>query len=132
MRWLMDTNVLIQIRRHRPESVMARFRTLSVGSVGMSVITFGELRYGLEKSGDPRATETLAALADLVPVLELGPEAGVHYGTIRATLAREGRIIGNNDLWIAAHARSAGLVLVTGNEREFERVPDLVVENWMR
>ena len=131
MRWLLDTNVLIQIRRHRPESVMARFRTLSVGSVGMSVITFGELRYGLEKSGDPRATETLAALADLVPVLELGPEAGVHYGTIRATLAREGRIIGNNDLWIAAHALALGVPLVSNNTREFARVPGLKLENWI-
>ncbi len=132
MRWLLDTNVLIHIRRERPQSVLARFREQPAGSAGMSVVTYGELVYGIGKSSDPGASDILAALAGIIPVLPLSRQAAEHYGSIRASLAREGRIIGNNDLWMAAHARSEGLVLVTSNEREFERVPGLRIENWVR
>ena len=65
-----------------------------------------------------------------IPVQPLPPAAGAAYGSIRATLERRGETIGNNDLWIAAHALTAGLTLVTNNEREFRRVPGLSVENW--
>ncbi len=65
-----------------------------------------------------------------MPALPLPADAGEAYGDIRAALERSGRMIGNNDLWIAAHARAAGLILVTNNEREFMRVPGLVVDNW--
>ncbi len=132
IRFLLDTNIIIHVRRARPPAVLARFRDLAPGSVGMSAVTYGELRYGIEKSGDPAASETLAALIDLIPVRPLGEAAAEHYGAIRAILARDGRMIGNNDLWIAAQARSEGLVLVTNNEREFERVPGLAIENWTR
>jgi tRNA(fMet)-specific endonuclease VapC len=74
----------------------------------------------------------IAKLSELMPILPLPKEAGEIYGTIRSTLERKGEIIGNNDLWIAAHALAAGMVVVTGNENEFGRVPGLVVENWTR
>ena len=97
----------------------------------MSVITFGELRHGAEKSRSrDKALATLTALGETITVLPLPADAGTHYGEIRATLERAGTLIGNNDLWIAAHARSANLTLVTNNEREFGRIDKLRIENW--
>ncbi len=97
----------------------------------MSVVTYGELRVGAEKSANRTGRlRTLDAIAELVLVEDLTPRVGAEYGSIRAGLEREGKMIGNNDLWIAAHARCIGLTLVTNNEREFRRVPGLAVENW--
>jgi tRNA(fMet)-specific endonuclease VapC len=98
----------------------------------MSVITLGELRFGAEKSQSrERLLAGIAKLEQLIPVYAPPEAAGEHYGQIRATLNRIGHPIGNNDLWLAAHARAEGWILVTNNEREFIRVPDLQVENWV-
>jgi len=132
-RYLLDTDICIYISKHRPAEVLHRFRKLRPGEVAMSVVTHGELNYGAWKSS--RSAEALAALAELstlIPVLALEPGVGEHYGQIRSHLESSGRLIGNNDLWIAAHARALGIVLVTNNEKEFPRVPGLVVENWVR
>jgi len=130
-RFLLDTNVCIYIRRKKPDQVLRRFRTLKQGEAGLSVITFGELVYGAEKSAQrPAALELLRELAEALPVMGLPETAAEAYGTIRAELERKGQMIGNNDLWIAAHAKAAGLTLVTNNEREFRRVRGLKVENW--
>jgi tRNA(fMet)-specific endonuclease VapC len=108
-----------------------RFRTLRPGEAVLSVITFGELVYGAGKSAQRGATlELLRELAQVLPVQGLPETAAESYGTIRAELERKGEMIGNNDLWIAAHAKAAGLVLVTNNEREFRRVRGLRVQNW--
>lgn len=130
-RFLLDTNICIYIRRRRPPAVLARFRQLQPGEAALSVITYGELAYGAEKSQfQEHARGQLAELAGLLPILELPSRAGQFYGSIRAALAAEGGMIGNNDLWIAAHAQAAGLILVTNNEREFRRVPGLEIQNW--
>ena len=130
-RFLLDTNICIYIRRKKPEVVLRRFRTLKAGEAALSVITFGELVYAAEKSAQRAAAlELLRELARVLPVLGLPETAADAYGTIRAELERKGQMIGNNDLWIAAHARAAGLTLVTNNEREFRRVRGLKVENW--
>jgi tRNA(fMet)-specific endonuclease VapC len=130
-RYLLDTNICIYIRQSRPASVSTRFYALPPGAAAMSVITFGELRYGAEKSrARKHALETLAAITALIPVESLPIRAGADYGEILALLSQRGEMIGNNDLWIAAHARSCDLTLVTNNEREFRRVPGLTVENW--
>jgi tRNA(fMet)-specific endonuclease VapC len=130
-RYLLDTNICIYIRRKRPEEVLRRFRTLRPGEAVLSVITFGELVYGAEKSAQRGATlELLRELAQVLPVQGLPETAAESYGTIRAELERKGEMIGNNDLWIAAHAKAVGLVLVTNNEREFRRVRGLRVQNW--
>src|SRR6266851_5469348 len=130
-RFLLDTNICIYIRRKKPEEVLRRFRALKAGEAALSVITFGELLYGAEKSAQ-RATalELLRELARVLPVMGLPETVAEAYGTIRAELERKGKMIGNEDLWIAAHAKAAGLVLVTNNEREFRRVRGLKVENW--
>jgi tRNA(fMet)-specific endonuclease VapC len=130
-RFLLDTNICIYIRRKKPEEVLRRFRELKPGEAVLSVITFGELLYGAEKSGQRAAAlEMLRELGRMLPVLGLPETAEEAYGTIRAELERKGQMIGNNDLWIAAHAKAAGLVLVTNNEREFRRVRGLKVQNW--
>jgi tRNA(fMet)-specific endonuclease VapC len=130
-RFLLDTNICIYIRRKKPEEVLRRLRALKAGEAAVSVVTFGELVYGAEKSSQrSTALELLRELARVLPVLGLPETAAEAYGTIRAELERKGQMIGNNDLWIAAHARAAGLTLVTNNEREFRRVRGLRVENW--
>ncbi len=130
-RFLLDTNICIYIRRKKPEEVLRRFRTLKQGEAALSVITFGELVYGAEKSAQRTAAlELLRQLAQVLPVLGLPETAADAYGTMRAELERKGQMIGNNDLWIAAHAKAARLTLVTNNEREFRRVRGLKVENW--
>jgi tRNA(fMet)-specific endonuclease VapC len=99
----------------------------------MSVVTLGELVFGAERSqAREQAMGNLTRLVELIPVLSLPESAGQHYGGIRAALTAAGTPIGNNDLWIAAHAATDNLILVSNNSREFERVPGLQVENWVR
>lgn len=129
---LLDTNICIYIARNRPPSVAERFARAAPGSLGISLITWGELCFGADKSNDPqRAHERLARFVADVPVHIPGPDTGLHYGEIRATLERVGTPIGNNDLWIAAHARALGVTLISNNVGEFERVPGLRLENWV-
>lgn len=132
LRYLLDTNICIYIARERPPSVAKRFAKLAAGTVGMSLITFGELRFGAEKSNQrANALATLARLQELIPVIALDALVGENYGAVRAHLERAGTPIGNNDLWIAAHALALGVTLVTNNTREFQRVPKLKVANWV-
>jgi tRNA(fMet)-specific endonuclease VapC len=130
-RYLLDTNICIYIRKERPEEVLRRFRKLRPGEAALSVITYGELLYGAVKS-EQRVTamEQLRELVTLLPALALPETAAEAYGEIRAELESRGDMIGNNDLWIAAHAIAARLILVTNNEREFRRVGELKVQNW--
>jgi tRNA(fMet)-specific endonuclease VapC len=129
--YLLDTNICIYIAKHRPPSVAQRFGALAVGAAGMSVVTFGELRFGAEKSmRRAEALETLTRLAALVPVFQADEPVGEAYGALRANLERAGTPIGNNDLWIAAHALRLGSTLVSNNTSEFNRVPGLKLENW--
>ena len=95
------------------------------------MIGYGELLYGATKSARRTAAlERLRELVRLLPALALPESAAETYGAIRAELETKGEMIGNNDLWIAAHALTAGLTLVTNNEREFRRVRGLKVQNW--
>ena len=133
LRYLLDTNIIIYVRRRRPPEVLAHFDRLKPGDAGLSVITYGELLYGLEKSLSPAdGLGQLEELAAVVPILPLPKEAARTYGAIRAALEVNGEMIGHNDLWIAAHALAAELTLVTNNEREFRRVRGLKLENWAR
>jgi tRNA(fMet)-specific endonuclease VapC len=103
VRYLLDTNICIYIAKRRPPEVAARFERLSPGSVGMSMVTYGELLFGAEQSQHPKpAAERLERFVELVPVLELPEDSPRQYGRIRAELERAGTPIGANDLWIAA------------------------------
>jgi len=132
MLYLLDTNIVIYIRQKKPENVLQNFRELRSGDAGLSIISYGELIYGAKKSKHSiAALEQLRKLTDVLPPLPLPDGTAEHYGAIRAELERKGEVIGNNDLWIAAHAVAAGLTLVTNNEREFRRVRGLKTQNWI-
>ncbi len=130
--FMLDTNICIYIAKNRPAQVKARFERLKPGQLVMSAITYGELYYGAEKSNQrARALAQLAEMIQDVPVVDIGAIAAEAYGNIRAALEKQGGILGNNDLWIAAHALSLGVTLTTNNEREFRRVAGLSVQNWV-
>jgi tRNA(fMet)-specific endonuclease VapC len=132
LRYLLDTNICIYVAKHNPPTVRQRFERHTARELAMSVVTYGELRFGAERSQQPeRAMERLEHLSRLIDVVPLPIQAGVHYGQIRADLQQRGCAIGGNDLWLAAHARAEGWVLVTNNGREFQRVTDLRIENWV-
>ena len=131
IRYLLDTHIVIYVIKRRPIHVMAVFNQHH-GHMAISSITLAELMHGVEKSLDP--ARNLSAVEDFytrLSVLPYGEKAAGHYGSIRAALEKKGQPIGVNDLHIAAQARSDGLVLVTNNMREFQRVPGLLVENWI-
>jgi tRNA(fMet)-specific endonuclease VapC len=124
--------VLIHLRQGRP-AVLEAFRARRVEDLVLSVVTVGELAFGVERSQHrDLAQERLEAMLAVLNVEPLPVEAAAHYGEIRARLSARGMMIGGSNLWIAAHARARGYVLVTDNEGEFERVEGLTVENWAR
>ena len=130
-RFMLDTDTCSYIMKRSSDAVVQRLRKTSVNDVCISVITKSELLYGVEVS--PRRQQDEAALngfLQYVEVLDFADEAAPHYADIRAQLKSRGTMIGANDLFIAAHARSLGLTLVTNNTREFRRVPKLLIENW--
>lgn len=130
-RYLLDTNICIYIRQRRPPKVLARFEKLRFGEAVISIITDGELRYGAAKSlQSVAALQKLDALKALIPTQPMPASAAEEYGAIRADLEARGQTIGGNDLWIAAHARAEGLILVSNDLGEFRRIPDLKLENW--
>lgn len=131
LRYLLDTNIVIYVLKRRPPEVLSVFNA-NASRMGISSITLAELIHGAEKS--TRVSENLSVVEDFCSRLEVLPytsKAAQHYGAIRAGLEKLGRPIGVNDLHIAGHARSEGLVLVTNNMAEFKRVPALELENWV-
>jgi tRNA(fMet)-specific endonuclease VapC len=132
LQYLLDTNICIYIAKEKPVSVLQKFEKMAHGQLAMSVITYGELLYGADKSHHPKkARSILEDLSNLIPFLPLPIDTGEYYGTIRSTLEKQGKPIGNNDLWIASHALAAKLTLVTNNVKEFSRVLHLKIENWV-
>lgn len=132
VRYLLDTNICIYIAKGQPLAVRAQFERHAMNSLAMSTITVGELCFGAEKSQSrERAMATIDRLVKIIKPSPLPSTAAQHYGDICAMLQRQGQPIGNNDLWLAAHARAENWTLVTNNTREFDRVPGLQVENWV-
>jgi tRNA(fMet)-specific endonuclease VapC len=132
IRYMLDTNTCIAIIKHRPGTIKTRLATLSVEAVGISGIVAAELWYGVAFSQKKKQNESaLKDFLDYVTELDWPFQAGKIYGRIRADLKGKGTPIGAMDLLIAAHALFLEAVLVTDNEREFQRVPDLKIENWM-
>ena len=131
LRYLLDTNIVIYVLKRRPVEVLSTFNA-NASRMAISAITLAELLHGAEKSS--RVSENMAAIEDFcsrLQVLPYGLKAAQHYGAIRAALEKLGQPIGVNDMHIAAHARSEGLVLVTNNLAEFTRVPAMETENWV-
>lgn len=131
LKYLLDTNIVIYVIKRRPLAVREMFNRHH-GRMAISAITLAELVHGAEKSSDvARNTAVVEDFASRLAVLPYDDKAAWHYGNIRAVLEKQGQPIGVNDLHIAAQARSSGLTLVTNNLREFERVPGLLLENWV-
>ena len=128
---MLDTNTCIFVLKNRPEKVRKKFKAIK--NICISSVAYGELCFGIE-NGEPNLREQRwEQLDDFTQRILIDPwdeEAARHYGAIRALLKRDGKIIGNNDLLIASHARSIDSVLVTNNTKEFSRVPDLTLEDW--
>ena len=132
LRYLLDTNICIYIAKRKPLSASRKLEQMDIGEVAMSVITYAELLFGAEKSQEPIKTKKiLEEFITLIPPLELTLEVCEHYANIRALLEKKGKPIGGNDLWIASHALALDTVLVTNNTKEFSRIPNLKLENWV-
>ena len=128
---MLDTNICIYVIKSRPIELREQFNRLTE-QICISTITLAELYYGVEKSS--RRAQNLQAVEEFVARLETLPfsvEAAAHYGQVRAELERAGQLAGRHNMLIGAHARSAGLIVVTNNLREFERIPGLRIENWV-
>jgi len=131
LKFMLDTNICIFTIKNRPEEVREAFKRHS-GQLSISTVTLMELIYGAEKSANPeRNLADVEGFAARLEVLPYDTQAAAHSGQLRAELARIGKPIGPYDQMIAGHARAQGLILVTNNLREFERVPGLRVEDWV-
>ena len=131
LKYLLDTNIVIYVLKRRPVEVLAVFNT-NASRMAISSITLSELMYGAEKSLNVnRNLEAIEEFVSHLDVLPYDAKASQHYGQIKAALERKGEIIGENDIHIAAHAISQGLILVSNNVKEFNRVPNLALENWV-
>lgn len=131
MAYLLDTNICIYLIKHRPASVIQRFKSLNVGEIHISVITVYEMIYGAEKSQHPQAArQALTQFLKPLNILPFTAEDARESGEIRARLAKIGQLIGPYDLQIAGQAKQRNLILVTNNLREFKRIENLQLENW--
>ncbi len=132
LKYMLDTNIAIYVIKRRPIEMLKTFNQ-HAGQLCISSITLAELLHGVEKSRFVEQNlKNVENFISRLEVLEYGYKAASHYGDIRADLERKGTSIGVNDLHIAGHARSEGLIIVTNNVREFERVPGLRLENWVK
>src|SRR6185437_580612 len=130
--YLLDSNAVSDLVRNPGGAIAQRIGELGEARVATSVIVASEVRFGAEKKNSAKLTQQVKAVLASMEILAYSPPADVTYGELRAQLERQGRPIGALDLLIAAHALALNLTLVTGNLREFSRVPGLRVENWLR
>jgi len=133
MKFMLDTCILIHIIRERNLNIIRMLRTKMTGEVHVSAVTVAEMEYGAAKSSRPDENrDALYQFLSPLNILPFDQNAAYEYGLIRSYLERKGMIIGSLDMMIVAHARSIPATIVSDNVREFERVPGLTVENWLR
>ena len=132
LKYMLDTNICIYVIKRKPLEVLNQFNEHS-GQLSISSITLAELIHGAEKSEFvERNLRTVEDFSSRLEILGYGEKAAAHYGSIRSDLEKKGQVIGVNDLHIAGHARSEGLVLVSNNLKEFNRVDALRTDNWIK
>lgn len=130
--YMLDTNICIYAMKHKPISVFEKLKTLKMEEICISSITLSELEYGIQKSQFPEKSKlSLITFAAPFSIIPFEKDATEVYGYVRAYLEKNGTPIGAMDTLIAAHALSRKDVLVTNNVREFSRIPDLIIENWV-
>ena len=131
IKFLLDTNIVIYTIKNRPQEVRQAFKRHQ-GQMAISTVTWGELVFGAEKSMQPEKNQAdIDAMAARLEVLPFDEGAAAHFGQIRAELYSKGKPIGPYDMMIAGHARSMGLILITNNCKEFERIQGLRLDNWV-
>lgn len=131
LRYLLDTNILSALAREPQGRIYQALSERLPDTACTSIVVASEIRFGLQRGASDRVRQQMKTLLAAVDILPLEAPADAHYGEIRAHLEKLGQPIGANDLLIAAHARALGLVMVTHNLREFQRVPGLLVEDWL-
>lgn len=129
--WMLDTNVLSDLIRDPRSVLVQRLGSVQPEALCTSIVVASELRFGARRKGSAVLTQRVEQLLASLTVLPLDEPADQHYADIRAALERSGTPIGNHDLFIAAHARSRDMTLVTRNIRELTRVPGLRVDDWL-
>jgi len=132
LRYLLDTNILSDLVRNPRGKAAIRIQAVGSETVCTSIVATAELRLGVEKKRSPRLARQVDIVLSAIEALPLARPVDEIYSQTRARMERVGSIIGANDMLIAAQALAAGLALVTDNEKEFSRVPDLKIENWLR
>src|ERR1700733_5500417 len=132
MRYLLDTNIVSDLVRNPQGKVAQRIRKVGETQVCTSIIVAAELRYGAAKKGSPRLAAQMEAVLGALAVSPLEPPVDAAYGSLRTRLEQAGRPIGANGLLIAVHALALGYKIMTDNEKEFARVEDLQLQNWLR
>lgn len=131
--YVLDTNICIYLIKRKPAAVIERLRQSRISQIGISSITLSELEYGVAKSTKPEQNQiALAQFLAPMEILSYGDEAVHQYGRLRAFLEKKGTPIGSLDMLIAAHVLSIGCILVTNNEKEFSRIPNLKIDNWVK
>lgn len=131
MKYMLDTNMIAYIINKKPRHVLGKIREYDQDDICISAVTMAELEYGIENSSRPEQNRmALTFFLSGIKILPFEDKAAAEYGKIRADLRRRGQPIGANDLFIAAHAKAEGLILVTNNTREFSKVRGLRHENW--
>jgi tRNA(fMet)-specific endonuclease VapC len=130
--YFLDTNIVSDLLRNPRGRTASAILTAGEDNICISAIVASELRYGVAKSGSTRIANMVEELLREVPILAYEPPADRHYGRIRAELEVRGELIGGNDMLIAAQALAHDLILVTDNVREFGRISELTIENWLR
>ncbi|MFT4078678.1 type II toxin-antitoxin system VapC family toxin [Rhodomicrobium sp.] len=132
MQYLLDTNIVSDLVRNPKGLVRKRIRQVGQTNVCTSILVACEARYGAAKRNSLQLTRQLNLVLATIDILPFEAPADTTYAALRSNLEREGQLIGNNDLFIAAHALTLGCTLVTANEREFVRIDGLLCENWLR
>ncbi len=131
MKYMLDTNIIVYAKNKRPENVLNRLTAKRPSDVCISAISMAELEFGVCHSSRPDQNRlALMSFLSAIQIIPFDSDAAREYGQIRQDLTQDGNLIGSNDMLIAAHAKALGLILVTNNTREFERVKGLHVENW--
>ena len=133
MKFMLDTNICIYVIKRKPPDVIEHFKPIEISLIGISSITLSELLYGVSKSSKPGQNK-IALMQFIAPleILPYGDEAAQYYGDLRAHLEKQGTPIGSLNMLIAAHALSIACTLVTNNEKEFIRIPNLKIDNWVK
>lgn len=131
MKYMLDTNICIYIIKHKPDAVIKKFLLHDPDDICISAITYAELMHGVEKSmAVDKNRMALALFLSPITILGFDESAAEEYGKIKTNLERKGTPIGPMDTLIASHAKAKGLILVTNNTKEFNRVTDLPIEDW--